>query len=546
MTKTRILACISLTAALAACSSGDITLAPTNIDTSTNTSSGGGATNPCASYTVAGSTRRGSFDGSNCTYDSTFVSETNPLTVDVTIPFFSGVHIFQNSLFVGTDVSTGAAPASGTGPKLTIQAGNRLAFTDSGDYLLINRGSQILADGSPSAPITLTSFTDAVSHTAGPFDVQLWGGVVINGNGITNNCTDAQRTSNTCHVESEGRPSFYGGNDNADNSGILRYVVIKHAGFEVAPGDELNGVTFNTVGSGTIVENLEIYSAYDDGIELFGGAVNVSNFVALYVRDDSIDFSDGYVGTINNALVIHSPTDGNRCIEGDNVASTRLGGGASQTPLTVATIRHMTCMPSGFDVGTHGDSEGPVIRYGARMILSDSIIDGGRGTAKLGFASNECFELDRDLNNDTSNAAAAGETTLNRTVIACQEAYVSGTADNLVNGDTGLQWISGIGTAANYPFNTFNVVITDPANPLVRVLQPNTFFSVDGNGTATPATAATVTIIDAAGTTVTIGAETTNPVTGGYIGAVRVTANWTASWTYGLNAGNRGVTPWWE
>ena len=124
MTKTRLLACVSLTAALAACSSGDITLAPTNIDTSTNTGGGGGgATNPCASYTVAGSTRTGSFDGSNCTYDSTFVSETNPLTVDVTIPFFSGVHIFQNSLFVGTDVSSGAAPASGTGPKLTIQAG---------------------------------------------------------------------------------------------------------------------------------------------------------------------------------------------------------------------------------------------------------------------------------------------------------------------------------------------------------------------------------------------------------------------------------------
>ena len=541
MTKTRLLACVSLTAALAACSSGDITLAPTNIDSSTNNGGGGGgATNPCASYTVAGATRRGSFDGSNCTYDSTFVSETSPLTVDVTIPFFSGVHIFQNSLFVGTDVSSGAAPASGTGPKLTIQAGNRLAFTDSGDYLLINRGSQIIADGSPSAPITLTSFTDAVSRTAGPFDVQLWGGVVINGNGITNNCTDAQRTSNACHVEAEGRPSFYGGNDNADNSGILRYVVIKHAGFEVAPGDELNGVTFNTVGSGTVVENLEVYSAYDDGIEFFGGAVNVSNYVALYVRDDSIDFSDGYVGTINNALVIHSPTDGNRCIEGDNVASTRVGGGASQTPLTMPTIRHMTCMPSNFDVGTHGDSEGPVIRYGARMVLSDSIIDGGRATAKLGLNSNECFELDRDLNDDTSNAAAVGESTLNRTVIACQEAYVSGTADNLVNGDTGLQWIAGAGTAATYAFNTFNVVITDAANPLVRVLQPNTFFSFDGDTAAE-----TVRIVDAAGANVTIGSAAA-PVTGGYIGAVRATANWTASWTYGLNAGNRGITPWWE
>ena len=79
---------------------------------------------------------------------------------------------------------------------------------------------------------------------------------------------------------------------------------------------------------------------------------------------------DGYVGTINNALIIHPPTDGNRCIEGDNIASTRISGGTASTlPLTKPTIRHMTCIPSNFDVGTHGDSEGPIIRYGARMIL---------------------------------------------------------------------------------------------------------------------------------------------------------------------------------
>jgi hypothetical protein len=532
----RVLTTVGLTAVLAACSSGDITLAPTNVDASTTTGGGGGGqTNPCASYAVSGVTVQGSFDGSNCTYDANFVSETNPLTVDVTIPFFSGVHIFQASLFVGQDVSSGAAPASGAGPTLTIAAGNRIAFTDSGDYLLLTRGSQIIADGSPSAPITFTSFTDAVSGTAGPYDVQLWGGIVINGNGITNTCTDAQRTSNSCHVESEGRPSFYGGNDNADNSGILRYVVIKHAGFEVAPGDELNGLSLNAVGSGTVIENLEIYSAYDDGVEFFGGAVNISNLVALYVRDDSIDFSDGWSGTIDNALVLHSPTDGNRCIEGDNVASTRIGGGASQTPITRPTIRHMTCIPSNFDVGTHGDSEGPVIRYGARMVLADSVIYGGLATTKLGFNSNECFELDRDLNDDTANAAAAGETTMNRTVIACQEP----TSDTLVNGDTGVQWITNTG-AASYAFNTFNAVITDAANANVRVLQPNSFFSFDGDTAA-----ATVTIVDAAAANVVIGSAG-DPVTGGYIGAVRATANWTASWTYGLNAGNRGIAPWWE
>jgi hypothetical protein len=546
MTHWRALTAISLSCALAACSSGDITLAPTNIDNSTGGGGGGGgAANPCASYTVGGTTRRGAFDGANCTYDAAFVSDTSPLTVDLTIPLFSGVHIFQSSLVVGQDVNTGAAPT--TGPTLTVQAGARVAFTDSGDYLLINRGSRIIADGSPAAPITFTGFADAVSNAAGPYDVQLWGGIVINGHGITNNCTDVQRANNDCHVEAEGRPSYYGGNNNADNSGLLRYVVVKHPGFEVAPGDELNGITFNAVGSGTVVENLEIYSAYDDGVEFFGGAVNITNFVALYVRDDSIDFSDGYIGTINNALVIHSPNDGNRCIEGDNVASTRLSGGASQTPLTRPTIRHMTCIPSSVDLplATHGDSEGPVIRYGARMVLTDSIIDGGRATARLGRASNECFELDRDLNNDTSTAAQAGESTLNRTVISCQEAYVSGTGDNLLNGDTGLQWIAGVGTAGTYPFNTFNVVITDPANANVQVLQPGTFFSVDLNGVATAATLATVTITDAAAATVTIG-STTDPVTDGYIGAVRNTANWTAPWTFGLNAGNRSITPWWE
>jgi hypothetical protein len=525
---------------LCACSSGDITLAPTNISTGGGGSGGGGATNPCASYTVGGTARAGSFDGTNCTYDANFVSDTNPLTIDVRIPFISGVHVFQDSLFVGNGVSSGAAPASGTGPTLTIDAGSKIAFSAPGDYLLINRGSRILADGSQTAPITFTGFTDAVSRTAGAYDVQLWGGLVLNGNGITNNCTDAQRTANDCHVESEGQPSYYGGNDNADNSGVLRYVVVKHAGFEVAPGDELNGVTFNAVGSGTVVENLEVYSAYDDGVEFFGGAVNITNYVALYVRDDSIDFSDGYTGTINNALIIHSPTDGNRCIEGDNVASTRIGGGASQTPITRPTIRHMTCMPSNFDVGTHGDSEGPIIRYGARMVLSDSIVDAGRATARLALASNECLEIDRDLNNDTSTAAIAGETTLNRTVIACQEAYVSGTSDNLVNGDTGLQWIAGAGTAATYAFNTFNSVITDPANANVQVLQPGTFFSADLDAAPT-----TVTIRDAAAANVVIGSAG-DPVTDGYIGAVRSTANWTANWTYGIGAGARGVTPWWE
>jgi hypothetical protein len=532
---THLATLISLAAAAAGCESGDINLQPTNIDNSTSTGGGGGTLNPCASYTVGGETRRGNFDGTNCTYNATFVSETNPLTVDLLIPFFSGVHIFQNSLFIGQDVSSGVAPSGGTGPKLVIEAGNTIAFSDAGDYLLINRGSQIVADGSATAPITFTGFTDAVSGTAGPFDVQLWGGIVINGNGITNNCTDAQRATNSCHVESEGRPSFYGGNANAESSGVLRYVVVKHTGFEVAPGDELNGVTFNAVGSGTVVENVQAYSTYDDGFEFFGGAVNLKNVVAMYVRDDSLDFSDGYVGTIENALVIHAPTDGNRCIEGDNVSDTRLAGGTSgnQTPISAPTVRHLTCIPSSFDGGTHGDSEGPIVRFGARIKIEDSIIDGGPATVKLGFSSNECWEIETATNSATVDAAAAGETTMNRTVISCQEP----TADNLPNGDTGQQWVLNTGTG-NYSFNAGNVIITDAGNANVRVLQPGSYYSFDNDLDETE-----VGIVNAVGTTVTI-----TGVSNGYVGAVRGpgAADWTANWVYGVAQGNRGIAPWWQ
>ncbi len=102
-----------------------------------------------------------------------------------------------------------------------------------------------------------------------------------------------------------------------------------------------------------------------------------------------------------------------------------------------------------------------------------------------------------------------------------------------------MQWITNTGTTP-YAFNTFNVIITAPDNANVRVLQPNTFFSFDSDTDAT-----TVTIVDAAAANVVIGSAG-DPVSGGYIGAVRSTQNWTASWTFGLNVGNRAITPWWE
>jgi hypothetical protein len=499
------------------------------VDNSTN--GGGGDNNPCASYTPAGSLEavEGSFDGTNCVYGSSFVGESNPLTVDLTIPFITGKHIFQDSLFVGSNVATGAAPAEGEGPTLTIAAGNTLVFQDAGDYVLVNRGSQIIAQGSPTSPITFTSFTDAITGTAGANDVQQWGGMVINGNGITNNCTDAQRAADDCHVLSEGKPSNYGGNVNDESSGVLSYVIVKHTGFEVAPGNELNGITFNAVGSGTGVNNVQVYSTYDDGIEFFGGAVNVTNYIALYVRDDSIDYSDGYVGTVENALVIHWRADGNRCVEGDNVGEQRSIDGVplDTAPLTEPTIRNLTCITSNQDLatgGTHDDSEGATMRRGAKLVLENSIFYSGYGTVANAVTSNECFEIDDSdgVSRGFAETNANGKFNTQNSVIACEEAV----KDNLNNGDPILEWFVGANpstSGADYSVNAGNFVITDVTNANVQVLQPGTFYTA-------------AAIVDELGTTVVADAST--------LGAVQSGDDWTDPWAFGLRTSNQDEPLW--
>ncbi|MBX3703700.1 MAG: hypothetical protein KF822_08000 [Steroidobacteraceae bacterium] len=534
MNKSRLVLAGVALAGLGACSGGGVELNVSTVDNSVNNSvnqGGGGANNPCASYTVPNTAqlRQGTQAGADCIYSANFVGVNNPLLTDLTIPFITGVHIFQDSLFVGQNVNTGRAPQEGEGPTLTIEAGNTITFLDSADYILVNRGSKIVANGTASAPIIFTGYTDAVTKTAGPFDVQLWGGLVINGNGITNNCTDAQRANNGCHVVSEGQPSHYGGNNNAESSGSLRYVIVKHAGFEVAPDDELNGITFNAVGSGTVVENIQVYSAYDDGLEFFGGAVNVSNALLLYVRDDSLDFSDGYVGTVDTALAIHAADNGNWCIELDNIGASRSNAGQpfDLAPVTVATVRNYTCIVSNMlqsQGGTHGDSAGFRIRQGGRAQIGNSIVYSGyanRILGKVGNANNRCHRVESPTGlTDAQN----GLTTIRDSVLAC-EVVASGA---FANGDTFVSWLSGANPSAaglNYGFNSGNTLITNVASASLSLLEEGTFYT---------RTAPT----DAAGNPIAIPP--------GGLGGVLRSDDWTFPWAYGLRAGNRGVALWFE
>ena len=361
--------------ALAACESGDINIQPqTNVVDSNNTTNTGGGSpgaNPCATLTVGGAPIQGTLDSNtgNCTYPD-IVGAGNNLTSDLFIPALpnGGAHIFEGSLFIGetcnTDACLAAAgiSAGGDGPTLTVEAGATLAWRTSSDFLIVNRGSQIFARGRADAPITFTSVSD-VNGTVGPEAVQQWGGMIINGFGVTNKCsytgTRGQAgfvLNGECHVDAEGSAgldeSQYGGINDADNSGELSYVVVKHTGAQVGNGDELNGISFGGVGGGTIVNNLQVYSTFDDGIEMFGGAFDIDNYVGLYVRDDTIDIDEGYQGTISNSLVVQAEGIGNHCIEADGLGSySSLGVGVADDFIarnlnSRVTFNNITCIVS--------------------------------------------------------------------------------------------------------------------------------------------------------------------------------------------------------
>jgi hypothetical protein len=249
MKKSATLFACATSAILAACSSGDINITPaTTVQDSNNTTivgGGGGPNDACASYVnSSGQTISGIADDSgNCRYDVSFSSNNNPLTTDLTIPALpdGGAHIFDDSLFVGRSYSSDAELQAnnifrgGDGPTLTIAAGATLAFSDSSKFMVINRGSQLIAVGRADAPITFTSESDVNGTLTDPEAVSQWGGMVINGFGVTNKCSYTGTRGQTgfalageCHVDSEGSAGAdenqYGGANDADNSGRLEYV----------------------------------------------------------------------------------------------------------------------------------------------------------------------------------------------------------------------------------------------------------------------------------------------------------------------------------
>lgn len=199
------------------------------------------------------------------------------------------------------------------GASLTIEAGTLIkgeaGTGPNATALIIARGAKLFAEGTSSSPIIFTSVADEIqpgeiaSPNLDPDFSGLWGGVIILGRAPSSFPGDVNE------FQIEGIPPSdingrYGGDDPNDNSGVIRYISIRHGGSNIGEGNEINGLTMGGVGNGTVIENVEVVANDDDGLEWFGGTVDVTNVVVWNSYDDALDTDQAWAGTMDNFVIV--------------------------------------------------------------------------------------------------------------------------------------------------------------------------------------------------------------------------------------------------
>ena len=222
------------------------------------------------------------------------------------------------------------------GATLTIEKGTVIkGAVSSGSgaaALVITRNSKIMAEGTADQPIIFTSELDELNGNLTAAETGLWGGLVVLGNASINSRANGAAASSPVEDQIEGfsvsgdQTSLitFGGTNDADNSGVIKYVSIRHGGAVIGVGNEINGLTMGGVGSGTTLEYVEVFANKDDGFEWFGGTVNGKYLVAAFCNDECFDIDTGYRGNLQFLFSIQKDigTDrGDKAIEWDGATS---------------------------------------------------------------------------------------------------------------------------------------------------------------------------------------------------------------------------------
>lgn len=285
-------------------------------------------------------------DDGSCTYDAQETVISGDITADETWSYYDdNGNVAVYTLAGGVHVKDGVT--------LTIEAGVEVKSdpNEAVAYLLIEQGAKIMAEGTATDPIVFTSGADTPARGD-------WGGIIICGKAPINKGTTAT---------AEVGDVLYGGSDATDDSGVLKYVRVEYTGNAINSEKEHNGFTFNGVGSGTTVSYLQAYMGGDDGFEFFGGTVNTDHLVSSGSKDDSFDWTYGWVGTGSYWIAEQATDEGDRAIEADNQ-----GGANGATPFSNPTLTNITLMGRGVAAGT----DGMKLREGTKGDISNVTIDG--------------------------------------------------------------------------------------------------------------------------------------------------------------------------
>jgi hypothetical protein len=304
-------------------------------------------------------------------------------TTGTDVPNLEG-SVLQGNITTDLNVPTGNYNLRGvvvvkSGATLTIEAGTTFTVSSADqaagtNYLQVEQGGKLIAVGTSSSPIVFTAQSQQIGA---------WGGIIINGKARIN------VAGGTEIAEAGGL--IYGGNDDADNSGSLKYVRVEYAGAAITGGTaEYNAFSFFGVGSGTVLENLQAYKGADDAFEFFGGAVNATNLAAFGCEDDNIDWDRGYRGNLSNIWIIQ-PANGDFGFECSNLPVE-----FNSSPRANPTVTNVTITGSGnankaafnFKEGTAGNiSNVKVTNAGYGVDLRNQLGQFQDGSLKINNAS---------------------------------------------------------------------------------------------------------------------------------------------------------------
>ena len=282
--------------------------------------------------------------------------------------------LLRGGVFIGDDVNETV---------LTIEPGTTVyGESSTTGMLVIRRGSKIVAEGTREAPIVFTSSKSEGSRTRGD-----WGGVILNGRAKVNSCGEE---SQSCEAYGEGGTGWYGGDDDTDDSGVLRYVRIEFAGKIISPDNELNGLALQGVGSKTTLEYIQVHMGKDDGIEFFGGTANFRYVLVTGVADDNLDWTDGWRGR-GQFFVCQQYDDGfgDNGIEADNN-----GEDNAATPRSGPVLSNLTLIGA---PGSTASDIGMLLREGTGASIHNAIVTGW---------GDYCLDIDHD---ETFANAMTGE-----------------------------------------------------------------------------------------------------------------------------------------